>query len=115
MRVYFPAECDSVNTVKAWLSLIEAARLVFRLPPWHKNITSRLVKSPKLYWHDTSLLCRLLGLRSPEDLRSHPLRGAVFENLVVADRFKAATHRGAVSPARSAGEILDWRSAFTSM
>ncbi|MGO8693160.1 MAG: ATP-binding protein [Rectinemataceae bacterium] len=84
----------AVNTVKAWLSLIEAAWLVFRLPPWHENITSRLVKSPKLYWHDTSLLCRLLGLRSPEDLRSHPLRGAVFENLVVADRFKAATHRG---------------------
>jgi predicted AAA+ superfamily ATPase len=86
----------AVNTVKAWLGLLEAAYLVFRLPPWHENLTKRLVKSPKLYWYDTSLLCRLLGLRSAEDLRRHPLRGAIFENLVLAERYKAASHRGLV-------------------
>lgn len=84
----------AVNTVKAWLSILEASWLLFRLPPWHANLTTRTVKSPKFYWHDTSLLCRLLGIHSPEDLSFHPLRGAVFENLIIADRFKVASHRG---------------------
>jgi predicted AAA+ superfamily ATPase len=84
----------AVNTLKTWIGLLETAWIVFRLPPWHQNLTARIVKAPKLYWHDTSLLCRMLGIRNPDDLRSHPLRGAVFENLVIAERFKAATHRG---------------------
>lgn len=84
----------SVNTAKSWLSLLQAAWLVFLLPAWYRNPNKRVVKSPKLYWHDTSLLCYLLDVRKPEDLAFHPLRGAVFENLVIAERFKAASHHG---------------------
>ena len=84
----------AVNTLKSWLSLLEASYLVFRLQGWHENFGKRIVKAPKLYWHDTSILCRLLGIRGAEDLRSHPLRGALFENLVIAERYKAASHRG---------------------
>ena len=67
---------------------------MFLLPSWHKNFTSRIVKSPKLYWFDTSLLCYLLQIRKPEDLQFHPLRGAIFENLIIAERFKAAVNQG---------------------
>ncbi|MDP3177728.1 MAG: ATP-binding protein [Spirochaetaceae bacterium] len=84
----------AVNTTKEWLSLLETSWLVMRLQPWHENLSKRIVKSPKLYWFDTSLLCHLLGIRKPEDLRYHPQRGAIFENLIVAERYKAASHRG---------------------
>ena len=84
----------SVNTVRSWLGLLQAAWLVFLLPSWHKNFTTRVIKSPKLYWFDTSLLCYLLQIRTPEDLALHPLRGTVFENLIIAERFKAAVHQG---------------------
>jgi len=84
----------AVNTVKSWLSLLEAAWLVTLLPPWFENLNRRIVKSPKLYWYDTGLLCHLLDIRKPQDLSFHPLRGAVFENLIVAERYKAAANRG---------------------
>lgn len=84
----------SVNTAKSWLSLLEAAWLVTLLSPWYDNLSKRIVKSPKLYWYDTGLLCHLLDIRKPEDLSFHPLRGAVFENLIVAERYKAAANRG---------------------
>ncbi len=84
----------SVNTVKDWLGLLEASFLVFQLKPWNESFNKRLVKSPKLYWHDTGLLCRLLDIRSPADLQFHPYRGAVFENLVVAERMKRQVHGG---------------------
>jgi predicted AAA+ superfamily ATPase len=84
----------SVNTVKDWLGLLEASFLIFFLRPWNESYNKRLVKSPKLYWHDTSLLCRLLDVRKADDLRFHPLRGAVFENLLVSDRYKRHSHAG---------------------
>lgn len=84
----------SVATVRDWLGLLEASYLIYLLRPWNESFNKRLVKSPKLYWLDTGLLCRLLDARSPEDLSTHPLRGAVFENLLVADRVKRAFHRG---------------------
>ena len=93
----------AVNTAKSWLALLEAAWLVVLLHPWHENLGKRIVKAPKLYWYDTGLLCRLLDIRKPEDLDFHPLKGAVFENLIVAERCKAASHRG--KPA----ELYFWR------
>lgn len=93
----------SVNTAKTWLSLLEAAWLITLLPPWYENKNKRIVKAPKLYWFDTGLLCHLLDVRSPEDLSFHPMRGAIFENLIVSERYKAATHRG-----RDA-ELYFWR------
>lgn len=78
----------SRDTVQAWLSTLEAAYLVFRLPPFFRNIRKRIAKSPKLYFYDTGLACWTLGINTPEQLAAHPLRGALFENLVVAEIFK---------------------------
>jgi len=84
----------SHNTARAWLSVLEACFVAFRIPPWSRNIERRSVRTPKLYFHDTGLLCFLLGVRSADQLRTHPLRGAVFENWVVTEFRKARVHRG---------------------
>jgi predicted AAA+ superfamily ATPase len=78
----------SHNTAKAWLSILEASFVVFLLRPFHKNYNKRLVKSPKLYFYDTGLACRLLGIADPKQLTLHPLRGAIFESFVVAEAMK---------------------------
>lgn len=82
------------NTAKAWLSVLETAFLVFRLRPFHANLRSRAVKTPKLYFYDTGLACALLGITSGSQLASHPLRGALFENWVVTEVLKARVNRG---------------------
>lgn len=82
------------NTAKAWLSVLETGFLVFRLRPFHANLTSRAVKTPKLYFYDTGLACALLGILEPSQLHTHPLRGALFENWVVTEVLKARIHRG---------------------
>lgn len=84
----------SHNTARAWLSVLEAGFVVHRLPAWHANLRKRVVKSPKLHWFDSGLLCHLLGIREPAQLQVHPLRGAVFETWVVAEVYKALVHRG---------------------
>lgn len=82
------------STARAWLSLLEASYLVFRLPPYHRNFGKRLVKTPKLYFIDTALATWLLGLRAPEQLALHPMRGALFENLIVGEFLKARYNAG---------------------
>ena len=82
------------NTARAWLSVLEASYLAFRLPALHANVRKRLVKAPKLHFYDTGLLCYLLGIVDPDQLRHHPLRGAVFETWVVSEIAKARLHRG---------------------
>jgi hypothetical protein len=82
------------NTARAWVSVLEASFLVFRLPPWHANVRKRLVKTPKLYFFDTGLAAALLGVRDPRQLPEHPLRGALFENWVVGQVVTARLHRG---------------------
>ncbi len=84
----------SVPTARDWLSVLEASFVTFRLPAHHGNLRKRLVKSPKLYFHDTGLACSLLGIREPWQLRSHPLRGPIFETWVVSEALKNRTNRG---------------------
>ncbi|MCX5684080.1 MAG: ATP-binding protein [Planctomycetota bacterium] len=84
----------SHTTARRWLSALEASFLVFLLRPHHKNFSKRLVKSPKLYFLDSGLLCYLLRIRSPDDLRIHAARGAVFESWVVSEIVKNYVHRG---------------------
>lgn len=79
----------SVNTAKNWIAVLEASYLVRRLQPYHANLSSRLSKSPKLYFLDTGLAAWLLGVREASQLRNHPLRGALFETLVVSEAWKA--------------------------
>ena len=81
-------------TVDAWLSILESSYVLFRLQPFHANLRKRLTKTPKIYFYDTGLLCHLLGIRTPEQLRDSPARGAVFENLVVAETLKRHLHEG---------------------
>ena len=83
------------NTAKAWLSVLEASYVVHRLAPYHRNLNKRLIKAPKLHFVDTGLACSLLGIRDAQTLRSHPLRGALFETWVVAEVLKQiVAHRG---------------------
>ena len=82
------------TTARRWLSILEAGFLVVRLRPHHRNFNKRLVKSPKLYFLDTGLLCYLLGIGSPAELRLHAARGNVFESFVLSELLKARLHRG---------------------
>jgi len=85
-------------TAKRWLSILRASYILFQLPPHHQNFSKRLIKSPKLYFVDTGLLCHLLGIRRPEDLLKHPLRGAIFENFVINEIQKVFLHNGERPP-----------------
>lgn len=84
----------SAPTARAWLSILEASYIVFRLPPYFGNVNKRVVKTPKIYFFDTGLACSLLEIRTAEQLEAHPLRGELFENLVVAEFFKRGFARG---------------------
>ena len=84
----------SQPSAKAWLGILETSFLTFRLTPFHANLRKRLVKMPKLYFYDTGLVCWLLGIRDPQQLRAHPLRGPIFETWVVSEIVKYRTHRG---------------------
>lgn len=77
-------------TAKSWLSILEASFILFRVPVWSGNLRKRLVKMPKMHFYDTGLACWMLGIRTPDQLRSHPLRGALFETWVVSE---VAKHR----------------------
>ncbi|UCG33768.1 MAG: ATP-binding protein [Phycisphaerales bacterium] len=84
----------SQPTAKAWLSVLEATFIAFRLQPYFGNIGKRLVKAPKLHFYDTGLVCWLLGIRDVSQLRLHPLRGAIFETWVVSEIVKHRLNRG---------------------
>ncbi|MDR2610871.1 MAG: ATP-binding protein [Clostridiales Family XIII bacterium] len=75
----------SPNTVKDWLSVLEATYIVFKLKPYYKNIGKQITKTPKIYFYDTGLLSFLLGVTAPDDLKNHYMIGSIFENLVIAD------------------------------
>ena len=81
-------------TARRWISVLETSFIVKLLRPHHRNFNKRLVKSPKLYFLDTGLLCYLLRIRDPDDLRLHASRGAIFESWVVSEAIKNFLHRG---------------------
>lgn len=82
------------TTARRWLSILEASFLVVLLQPHHRNFSKRLIKSPKLYFLDTGLLCHLLRIRHPEELLQHALRGAIFESFIVGECWKFYVHGG---------------------
>jgi hypothetical protein len=87
-------ECGiSQPTAKAWLSVLESSYIVFLLQPYHVNFNKRVVKTPKLYFYDTGLLCHLLKITNPKSIQLHPLKGSLFENLIVAEAFKQNDHK----------------------
>lgn len=84
----------SSNTIKGWISILEASFIVFLLAPYHRNFNKRLVKSPKIYFYDTGLLCYLLDIHNDAVLDLHPLKGQIFETLIVAELMKQYCHHG---------------------
>ncbi|MBZ0144450.1 MAG: ATP-binding protein [Rhodocyclaceae bacterium] len=80
-------------TARAWITLLEASYIVFLLQPWHANVSKRLIKSPKLYFHDVGLACYLLGIENETHVSRHPLRGALFENLALSEALKHRLNR----------------------
>ena len=82
------------DTVRRWIEVLETGFVVFRLHPYLRNFRRPLTRRPKLYFLDTGLLCRLLGIRTGDQLRQHPRRGAAFENLIIAEVLKAEYNAG---------------------
>ncbi len=87
----------SHNTVKSWISILEASYIIFLLQPFHKNLNKRLIKTPKLYFYDSGLLAYLLSINSAELMSTHPLRGQIFENFIVSELVKNRFNRGLAS------------------
>lgn len=84
----------SVPTAKRWLSLLQTGYQIYLLYPYYKNIGKRLIKSPKLYFNDTALVCYLLGLHEPQTLMNSPHFPHIFETLIVNDFWKRFLHFG---------------------
>jgi len=86
-------ECGITQpTAKAWLSILESSYITFQLQPFYRNFSKRVVKTPKIYFYDTGLLCHLLGIRNTATFAESTLRGSIFENLVVAEIHKQNEH-----------------------
>jgi len=84
----------SPNTAKAWISILESSYILYRLQPYHRNFSKRLVKSPKVYFYDTGVACSLLGIRAENQVNLHYMKGALFENLIINEFIKRNFHRG---------------------
>jgi predicted AAA+ superfamily ATPase len=82
------------GTVSKWFSILETSYIAFRLTPHHRNFRKRLVKTPKLYFWDTGLAIQLLGIETPAQLHTHPLRGALFENWIIVELMKLRLNQG---------------------
>ena len=88
----------SQNTVKAWLSVLQTSGLVYLLQPYFTNVTSRLIKTPKLYFMDTGLCCYLTGWRTAETLEIGAMNGAIFETYAITEIIKSYWHHGRQAP-----------------
>ena len=84
----------AVNTVKAWISVLEATCQIFILRPYIRNVGKRLVKTPKVYFADVGTLCYLVGLKDAEHAMSGPMGGAIFETAVVGEIMRRLSGRG---------------------
>jgi len=86
----------AVNTVKRWVSVLEACRIIYLLPAYYRNLGQRLIKAPKIYFVDSGLVCYLTGLSDRQHLISGPMGGALFENFCVQEALKSTLSRGIV-------------------
>jgi predicted AAA+ superfamily ATPase len=88
----------SHTTAREWINLLEASYILYRLQPFHTNLSKRMVKSPKLYFVDSAIVCSLLGIESAEHLLIHAERGAIFEGFVISELRKAFYNQGESPP-----------------
>lgn len=84
----------STNTIFSWLDVLQTSYIVTLLQPYHDNIGKRLVKTPKLYFHDTGLACYLLGIENTNQLSRDKMRGHLFENFIVTEALKSRYNKG---------------------
>ncbi|MFA5045159.1 MAG: ATP-binding protein [Paludibacter sp.] len=99
-------ECGiSQPTAKSWISALENSYILFTLQPLHENFSKRIVKTSKLYFYDTGLLCYLLKINNPNQIRTHAIKGSLFENMMVAEFVKRMYHKNIVQ------DIWFWRDA----
>jgi uncharacterized protein len=82
------------KTIADWMTILETSFITFRLPPYYKNIKTRTVKAPKVYFHDTGLLCTLLQINNTTDLLNSPFWGNIYENFVVSEYLKSVHNQG---------------------
>lgn len=82
------------KTIQAWMSILETSYTAFLMQPFYRNIGKRLTKTPKIYFYDVGLVCYLLGIETAQQLEHHPLRGAIFENMVVCELLKGRYNKG---------------------
>ncbi len=82
------------STIKSWISVLEASYILYLLKPYYKNLGKRLIKSPKMYVLDSGLLCYLVGIHSSDILKTHPLRGSIFETFIVTEFLKSQFNAG---------------------
>ncbi len=83
-----------VKTVQSWIGILESSFIIYLLKPHHKNFNKTIVKRPKLYFYDSALVCYLLGIRDNNHLQTHPLKGAIFEGMVITELLKNRTNAG---------------------
>lgn len=97
-------ECGiSQPTAKSWMSALENSYVIFLLYPYHENFSKRIVKSPKLYFYDIGLLCHLLKITHPDQMLTHPFKGSLFENMMIAEYVKRMYHQNNIM------DIWFWR------
>lgn len=83
-----------VKTIQSWIGILESSFIIYLLKPHHKNFNKTIVKRPKVYFYDSAIVCYLLGIRDNIQLQTHPLRGAIFEGMVVTELIKKRTNAG---------------------
>ncbi len=93
----------SQNSIKSWLSVLESSFIIKRLNPYFKNYRKRLIKTPKIYFYDTGVLCRLLSIKNLNGLATHALKGSIFENFILMEIEKHFFNRAEKTP------IYFWR------
>lgn len=86
------------KTIQSWLAVLESSYIIFLLQPWYNNLSKRIIKSPKLYFHDTGLLCYLLGISSQASLQKYTHYGAIFENWIISEVQKNRFNQGINEP-----------------
>lgn len=82
------------KTIQSWIGVLESSFIIHLLKPHHRNFNKTIVKSPKLYFYDTGLVCSLLGISSADQLANHPVRGSLFESMVITELIKQRTNAG---------------------
>ncbi len=91
----FAVECGvDMKTIQSWIGILESSFIIYLLRPHHQNFNKTIVKRPKLYFYDTAIVCSLLGITTTEQLNLHPLRGAIFECMVIGEMLKQRTNLG---------------------